>query len=70
MQTATVAEASDPKRLLRARDVWGRIGVSRSTFYALVRDEEFPAGKRISKGVVVWREADVDAWIIARLDAA
>ncbi len=43
MQSATFAQ---PERLFRARDVWQRLGVSRSTFYALVRDEKFPAGKK------------------------
>lgn len=67
MQSATFAQ---PERLLRAGDVWQRLGVSRSTFYALVRDEKFPAGKKVTTQIVVWCGADIDTWIVERLDAA
>ncbi|MGO4685798.1 helix-turn-helix transcriptional regulator [Hyphomicrobium sp. 2TAF46] len=52
-----------PERLLRARAVYERLGVGRSTFYALVRSGEFPAPVRISEQAVGWLESNVNAWI-------
>jgi prophage regulatory protein len=55
-----------PERLLRARDVYAKLGVSRSTFYDLLRKGEFPAAVRISLKRVGWSEAAVDGWIQSR----
>ena len=51
------------ERLLRAKEVWPRLGVSRSTFFLMIREGKFPAGVKITHQRVGWREAVVDAWI-------
>jgi prophage regulatory protein len=51
------------ERLLKARDVYGRLGICRSKFYDMVRDGEFPSGVRITTQRVGWRESAVDDWI-------
>lgn len=59
------------ERLLRAREVYeGRLQISRSSFYALVRAGEFARPVQITKQRVGWRQSDVDAFIASRPEAA
>jgi len=57
-------------RILRLPDVKTRTGLSRSTIYALVKNECFP--KYVSLGVrsVGWVESEVEAWIESRVNAS
>jgi prophage regulatory protein len=55
-----------PARLLRARTVCDRTGLSRSTIWRLERRGAFPLHRRISANAVGWLEDDVDAWILSR----
>ena len=67
MRVSSQQEASSAERLLQARDVYeGRIRVSKSTFYGLIRSGELPKPVRISKQRVGWREATVDEWVRTR----
>lgn len=70
LETSDMNETASPERLLRAREVIQRIGVSRSTFFAMIREGKFPAGVKITDQCVGWREAVVDAWIRDRPTAA
>lgn len=58
------------RRMLRIDQVTDRVGVGRTTVYALIRTHGFPQGVRISKARVVWPEDEVDAWLAARIAAA
>jgi prophage regulatory protein len=64
MQDRTSLERTE--RFLRAREVYAKLGVSRSTFYDLLRKGEFPSGVRISLQRVGWPETAVDGWIQSR----
>ena len=44
--------------------------LSQSTIYALAKKGEFPRQVRIGPARVVWRRADVVAWLEERLSAA
>ena len=57
-------------RILRLPDVKNRTGLSRSTIYAMVKNDCFP--KYISLGVrsVGWVESEVEEWIEARVTAS
>jgi prophage regulatory protein len=44
--------------------------LSQSTIYAMARRGEFPKQVRIGPNRVVWRRAEVVAWLEAKLDAA
>ena len=58
-------------RLLRIRDVCERTTLSKSSLYAKIRAEEFPAGRRLGEGAAVrWLESDVDNWMRTRPAAA
>jgi prophage regulatory protein len=53
-------------RLLRAREVLERVGVSRSTLWRMGRAGEFPKPRRISNNSVRWSQLEVEEWISAR----
>ncbi len=57
-------------RLLRLPDVLRRVGLSRSTVYALAADGRFPAPVRLSPRTSAWRSDDVQAWIDSRQPTA
>ena len=59
-----------PTRLLRKPVVVDRVGLSDTTIWRLERAGKFPRSIRISPGAVVWREADIEAWIAERAEAS
>lgn len=50
-------------RLLRLPDVQRITGLSRSTIYALIRDERFPAQRRVASNVVAWSAVEIHSWV-------
>lgn len=52
--------------VLRRRDVEARVGLSRSSIYALMARSEFPKPVRLSARAVAWREADIERWLSER----
>lgn len=57
-----------PKRLVRLGEVIERIGVGKSAIYARIRAKTFPAPVQLGGGSVAWVEAELDAWIEARIE--
>ncbi|WP_284336000.1 helix-turn-helix transcriptional regulator [Comamonas sp. NoAH] len=55
-----------PDRLLRIRDVCFLTGLARSTVYAKVKSDSFPAAVQLHGSCVAWRLSEVQAWIAAR----
>ena len=53
-------------QLLRRDEVMKKVGISKSTLYKLVREDGFPPPARVGASSV-WVEAEVDAWITAKL---
>ena len=53
-------------RMLRPREVFVRVGLSRTTIWRAVRRGDFPAPRRLSANAVGWRASEVDAWIASR----
>lgn len=56
-----------PRVILRRRQVEARTGLSRSTIYASIKKNTFPAPILIGASAVGWLEEDVDQWIDARV---
>ena len=52
--------------LLRLPAVMHVTGLSRSTLYRLIADEQFPRPVRLGLRAVAWRRSDVEAWSEAR----
>lgn len=54
-------------RMLRTHDVLLMLGgISRTTFWSLRKRGGFPAGRVISKNIMVWSEEEILAWIESR----
>ena len=54
-------------RILRRKQVEERIGLARSSLYALIAANQFPRPVQLSVRAVGWREADVNAWLESRV---
>lgn len=53
-------------RALRAPEVFGMLGVSRTTFYALIRRGQFPAGIMVTETQIRWMRSVVEQWLAER----
>lgn len=53
-------------KLLRLPQVRELTGLGRSTIYRLMDEGEFPRQLAISRGIVGWRESDIQKWIESR----
>ena len=54
-------------RLIRIKEVIERTGMSRTTIYRLRQQNRFPEAIVLTGTMVAWLEADILAWIQARL---
>lgn len=54
-------------RFIRRPAVESRTGLSRSTIYLLMQNGQFPKAVRIGGRAVAWPEAEIEAWLNARL---
>lgn len=54
------------ERLLRIGDVCYLTGLARSTVYAKVKSDSFPAAVQLHGSCVAWRLSEVQAWITTR----
>jgi prophage regulatory protein len=55
------------QRLLRLPSVEEITGVKKSTVYALMKAEQFPAPVKLSARAVAWRSEDIMAWVASRV---
>ena len=60
---------SSPGRLLRGREVFGLVALSRTTIWRRVREGSFPAPVSLGTTRIAWRESDVAAWLAAQRPA-
>jgi prophage regulatory protein len=58
-----------PPALVRPRDVFKRVALSRTTVYWRVRKGTFPQPVNLGPKRIAWREADIAAWIEAQQPA-
>lgn len=56
-------------KLLNLSDLMGKVGLSKSPIYKLIRRSEFPAPIHLTDRRVAWVEAEVDEWIADRIAA-
>ncbi len=63
-------ESKSTKRLLRIPEVLDRVAMSRSTWLRAVKAGTAPAPLKISPGVAVWTESQIDSWIDSRVGEA
>jgi prophage regulatory protein len=53
--------------ILRLREVRQRVGLSRSTIYALAARGDFPAPVKLGARAAGWLESEIAAWIAGRV---
>jgi prophage regulatory protein len=53
-------------QILRMREVIQRIGLSRSTIYKLMENNDFPKPMKLGAQAIGWRDTDIDVWISSR----
>lgn len=58
---------SEPVRMLRLAQVATMTGLSKATVYQLQRQGDFPQRVQLTAGRVAWVEAEVQAWLAARI---
>lgn len=56
-----------PIRMLPVDQVVGLTGLSKTRVYVLQRNGDFPMRVQLTPGRVAWVEADVQAWLAARI---
>lgn len=54
--------------ILRLRDVLRRVGLSRSSVYALAARGDFPAPVKLGTRAAGWPESEITAWIARRIE--
>ena len=62
------AQAQTAPTILRRKQVEARTGLARSTIYQYVKAGTFPAPISLGVKSVGWIEAEVNAWLEARID--
>ncbi|MHB8092772.1 MAG: helix-turn-helix transcriptional regulator [Syntrophales bacterium] len=62
MQTES-SPTKTPSSFLRIREVLTRFPVSRSTWWAGVREGRYPQGIKLSERTTAWRNSDIDRLI-------
>lgn len=62
------AQAQTAPTILRRKQVEARTGLARSTIYQHVRAGTFPAPISLGAKSVGWIEAEINAWLEARID--
>ena len=60
----------NPRRFLRLPAVENRVGLGKSSIYAMIAARQFPAAIPIGERAVGWLESDIEAWISARIAQA
>ncbi|MCY1294561.1 Prophage CP4-57 regulatory protein (AlpA) [compost metagenome] len=65
-----MANQASPHRFIRRKEVKAKTSLSDSEIYRRIHAGTFPAQVKLSEGHAVWIEAEVDAWIEARIAEA
>lgn len=56
-------QRNSEERLLTAKEVMTRTGLSRMTIYRYVKAGTFPAPRKLSAGAIRWHSGVIDSWI-------
>jgi prophage regulatory protein len=62
------ATTNQPASILRLAQVISRTGLSRSTIYQRIYEDDFPRQINLGANSVGWVEAEIDEWIATRIE--
>ena len=54
------------KQFYRRSALEDMLGISRSTIYRLMLDEEFPRPIKLGRRAVGWKSEDIDEWLLGQ----
>ena len=54
------------KQFYRRSALEDMLGISRSTIYRLMLDEEFPLPIKLGRSAVGWKYEDIDEWLLGQ----
>ncbi|MBQ0824367.1 AlpA family phage regulatory protein [Microvirga sp. HBU67558] len=57
-------------RIVRWPEVRQQIGLSRTTVWRKIREQDFPAPVRLTNHSIGWRQSDLDGWLASRQKTA
>lgn len=57
----------EPVRIIRMPAVRDKVHLNKTAIYELIKRGEFPRPVKLTERSVAWVEAEVDAWIAARI---
>jgi len=63
-------KARSTEAVLRLPQVRQRVGLSRSTIYALAASGKFPSPIKLGSRAAGWLASEIDTWLAARIDAS
>jgi prophage regulatory protein len=63
VSTLTLSKKAPSNGYLRIAQIIELIPISKPTVWRWVRDGKFPAPIKLSHGVTVWKNQDVQAWL-------
>lgn len=55
------------EKLLKLTDIMNLTHVSKVTIYRWIKDGNFPAPRKLSKGSSIWPESEIQAWLDNKL---
>ena len=58
------------KQFYRRSALEDMLGISRSTIYRLMLDEEFPRPIKLGRRAVGWKSEDIDEWLLGQAEEA
>ena len=56
------------KKFYRRSVLDDMLGISRSTIYRLMLDEEFPRPIKLGRRAVGWKSEDIDEWLLGQAE--
>ena len=56
------------KKFYRRSALDDMLGISRSTIYRLMLDEEFPRPIKLGRRAVGWKSEDIDEWLLGQAE--
>ena len=58
------------ERIVRWPEVRQQTGLSRTTVWRKVKENDFPSPVKLTDHAIGWRQSDIDAWLASRQTAA
>lgn len=69
MRDNETTSVNNPDQIIRKRPLAKQLGVSPVTVWRMQQRGDLPPAVRISRGVVGWRQADIQTWLESRKGA-